>query len=305
VIEFGGTGAAVVVDSRAIVDPGQAPGNGLGAALAWSRNNGADDLDLFVESDSGRDVGALARQAGRFARPPRVWQIDGTTVTEADPTTLDPPLVPPPSTAEQVLLLEQAGVEVVIEGGVVLGEVLGLEIAQVAVAEDGTAMLEVGVGRFDREAFALIHGELSPPAALARALAEVRSFRAPGVAPHPINRLARERWLRCQVMTDPALVGASELHPVEATRPREGLRDVAIAVALGTRIDGAPLVVVTSVGVDVDLVPDAADARAWHAPDADLVLVVPTGDAHPVTRLLASQLASPADLMEVAPEWSR
>ena len=56
------------------------------------------------------------------------------------------------------------------------------------------------------------------------------------------------------------------------------------------------MVVVTSTGIDLDLVPTAADLRLAHAPGARLVLAVPERDAHPVTRRLAGELVEPAEV---------
>lgn len=303
--DHGVGGAAASVDGRAWVAPADGQPVALGAALAWALRQGATDLHLLVPpSDAAGRLGAIARRASTFAVPPVVWRLDGTNPTRVAADPPDPILVPAPVTAEQALLLEQAGVDVVVEEGEVLGEVRGLEVARVVVDEpEGTPRLEVGVGRFDREAFALIHGELSPPEALARVVADIGEHRRPGVEPHPINRLARERWLRHQLVESPALVGASELHPVDAAHLRGGLRDKGIAVALGTRSDGTPVVVAASVGVDLEAVPDAADARLRHSPDADLVLVVPPRDDHPITRELAALLARPAEIVTVDGEW--
>jgi hypothetical protein len=63
------------------------------------------------------------------------------------------------------------------------------------------------------------------------------------------------------------------------------------------------MVVATSVGADLDLVPAAADARAARAPEARLVLVVPERDDHAVTRRLAAALAEPADIVTVDAGW--
>ncbi|QGG94587.1 hypothetical protein [Actinomarinicola tropica] len=233
-----------------------------------------------------------------------VWELDGTTPRRVEPDPPEPIGVPSPLTAEATLLLEQAGVDVVVEEGEVIGEVQGLEVARVVLdGPDGPARLEVGVGRFDREAFALIHGELSPPEALARVVADVGEHRRPGVEPHPINRLARERWLRRRIIDEPALVGAAALGAVDAARPRGGLRDPGIAVALGARSDGTPLVVACTTGIDLEAVPDAADARLRHAPQAELVIAVPARDAHRITRELAELLARPAEVVTVEGAW--
>jgi hypothetical protein len=61
--------------------------------------------------------------------------------------------------------------------------------------------------------------------------------------------------------------------------------------------------VVCSVGVDLDLVPTAADCRRIHGPDADLVIALPEGDDFPVTRELLSALARPGEIALVPPTW--
>jgi hypothetical protein len=295
----------VAAGSRAFVDLGEPGPVGLGGSLAWALRAGAGDLDVLAEASEGRDLGVIARQARLFAPEPRVWRIDRSDLARVDPAPLGAVRVPAPATAEQVLLMEQAGLEVVVEQGVVLGELRGLEVARVTTSDDGTADLQVGVGRFDREAFSLLHADLAPPDALARVVAQIDALRRPGAEPHPANRLVRERWLRRQLVEDPALVGLVDLAPVETPRPRAGLRESAIAAGVGHRADGTTVVVATSVGIDLEAVPAAADARAWHAPDAELVLVVPAGDAHPVTRRLAGRLVQPATVLEVDPVWSR
>ena len=54
--------------------------------------------------------------------------------------------------------------------------------------------------------------------------------------------------------------------------------------------------VVCSVGIDLDLVPFAVDARQMHlpdSPDATIVLLVPERDASPVTLRVAEQAVGP------------
>ncbi len=109
-----------------------------------------------------------------------------------------------------------AGCDVVVEHGVVIGEVLGLEVARVVEQAGGTPRLEVGVGRHDREAFAIIHGDRpdrrGPRAAWSTPCASTAaptrpSTRCTGSPP--------ERWLREVVLADPAIVGAAPLEPAE------------------------------------------------------------------------------------------
>ncbi len=62
-----------------------------------------------------------------------------------------------------------------------------------------------------------------------------------------------------------------------------------------------PLVVVCSVGIDLDLVPFAADARLAVDPDAALVLALHERDVHPVTQRMVDRLVDPAEIVAVSP----
>jgi hypothetical protein len=73
-------------------------------------------------------------------------------------------------------------------------------------------------------------------------------------------------------------------------------RDIAVATAEGT-------VLVFSVGIDLDLVPAAAEARHAIDPKARLMLVVPERDDHPITHAFAEALAEPAEIATVAGDW--
>lgn len=299
-------GAALVSGGVAWVLLDSAPVTAQGPAMVWASRHGAAELHLVVD-DAG-DAGVVARRAGCFAPAPTVWTVDRTTLVpaEAGPVPVAPPVPPAPELAE---LLVDADLEVLVEDGIVRGEVLGLEVARI-VHGTSTAgvpleepLLEVGVGQADRELTAMLHGELAPREQLARVIEIVRTHRRPDAAPHPLNQLVPERWLRARLLTDPARVGLRELHPAAPTIPRTNLRDRGIAVATGIADDGTPAVVACSVGIDLDLVPAAADARLALDPDAALVVVVPERDAHPVTRALVERLTSPARLVAMAGDW--
>ncbi len=271
----------------------------LGAVLAWSQREGIDDLHLIADH-----TGVLARRAELFATPPTVWGIDGTTVVPAEAAPATVIATPPSEALDLVSLLVDAGVEIVIEHGDVRGEILGLEVARIVVDEQGPR-IEVGVGRHDREAFTMVHGNIPTADALAVVVDSVRSQRGPGLeaCKFPLGRMAAERWLRRLVIGEPELVGAAELSPAEPVLPRDSLNDIAPAVATGTSRDGEALVVVTSTGIDLDLVPAAADARLLHAPEARLVLVVPERDNHRVTQRLAAALTRPAEVVTVGDDF--
>jgi hypothetical protein len=234
-----------------------------------------------VVVEDGDAAAVLARRAMCFTSPPTVWH-EGSPVDPAPPA-VQPPL--PPESADLAPLLVAAGAEPVVEHGVLIGEVLGLEVCRVV---DGR--LEVGVGKHDREAQRMVHGDESPEGALRAAVRIVHEQR-------PAD-LAAERWLRSVVVRRPELVGCGGLAPVAPPLPRGDLRVPQPASAVG---DG--VVVACSVGIDLDLVPTAADTRMAHAPDAALVLVVPEGDDHAVTRALAAALCDPAEVRTVPAAW--
>ena len=291
------------------------PERSLGGSLAWASRAGVEDLHLVLSGASG-DV---ARRAAEFASPPSVWDAGGRALRPASPTPVPPEAEVPAAALALLDVLSGAGAVPVAEHGVLAGEVLGLEVARVAV-NGSEAWLEVGVGKHDREAQRLVHGDRSPLESLAAAVAEVRRLRVQGAASHPANLLSPERWLRAAVLDDPALAGARRLTPVSSTVARQDLRSRAPAPAWGVDEDGEAVVAVCSTGIDPDLVPLAADVRVaaragalapapwtdrpWDgAGPVRLVLLVPEGDDHAVTRSLAGALARPAVVRTVPAGW--
>jgi hypothetical protein len=186
---------------------------------------------------------------------------------------------------------------------VVAGEVGGLEVCRVVDdPEMGTTRLEVGVGTHDREAFTMMHGDVPTTESLARIVQAVAEHRRADARPHPLNRLARERLLRAQVIADPSIVGAASLQAFPPPVPRTNLKDPVPCVAAGVDASGRSVVVVCSSGVDLDLVPYAADARAAHdgadpgveGDGSRLVIVTPSRDRLPVVDAIAARLRVPA-----------
>ena len=295
---FGG-GAALLRDGEAWVLADDRPARALGPALAWARQQDVDRVVLLV--DDAEAAGILARRATYFIDPPRVFVVDGRTLAPAIPAPLPPPPPPPVGDAAVALvpLIEAVGAVPVIEHGVLAGEVGGLEVCRVVVEPStGHARLEVGLGAHDREAFQLVHGDVPPVEALAGVVAAVAEHRQPGAPPHPLNRLGAERLLRSRLIDDPGLVGALVLGAAPPPVPRLNLKDPVPCVATGVDDSGAPLVVVCSVGIDLDVVPFAADAwAAGFRPDARLVIAVPRRDEHPVTRALAARLRHRAEVV--------
>ncbi|MET0661895.1 MAG: hypothetical protein ABWZ42_02065, partial [Ilumatobacteraceae bacterium] len=317
-------GSAVVVDGAAwfLVD-GDAR-RALGGAIAWAIRHGASSLDLIAESATG----LLARRAERFAFPVTVWYpVDRSLLPAvAEPLPVEPAASPAHLDVRGVI--EASGATLVVEHGVVTGEVRGLEVCRVVdqpttgyFDEDGVVgewgeqisalgnalaaqrggasgvMVEVGVGGPDREAFRIIHGDLPTVDALAEVVATVAGHRAAGAPPHPLNRLVPERLLRSRLAAAPELIGLRRIEPVAPPLPRQGLNEVAPCVATGIDDVGETCRVVCSVGVDIDLIPFVADVQATSA-DA-IVVVLPSRDLVPITRDLAALLRIPVTLATV------
>ena len=291
-------GAACLVEGEAWVLLEDAPERGLGPALAWSRRNGAGALHVVAE----RTTGLLARRAGELRFPITVWHVDGRALL---PAVAEPPLDPPAPAAAHLDLVETivaGGAVPIIEHGVVTGEVRGLEVCRVVDdPHTGAVRLEVGVGAHDREAFTIIHGDLPTVDALAGVVAAVATHRGPDAPQHPLNRLAPERLLRWCLEQAPDRVGLSALVPAQPPVPRPNVKDMVPCTAIGRRDDGSAVVVVCSVGVDLDLVPYALDARLTTMGEpgvgGEVWLVAPERDLVPVTAELASLATQPLSLV--------
>lgn len=282
----------------------------LAAALLWAVRGEVDPLVVFVD-----DSAAVAARLAGHLDPQRlhvqVREVLGRTSRPAVPAPLPPPEPEAPLAEAEPLvdLLRAEGLEVVVEHGVIRGEVHGLEVARIVrwdgvPGSDGALHLEAGVGRFDRDAVAAVHPDEHPVDSLSRTVEMVRRHRHHGATTHPVSLLARSRWLRSDVVADPGAVGAEHLRAVGMTTEPSGLRDDHPAAALGVDSSGREMLVVCSTGFDPALVPLAADTRAWLAPDGRLLLVVPERDLHAATVSLAELTVSPAELATVVPGWS-
>jgi hypothetical protein len=293
-------GAFVLVQDRAE--------RGLGAALAWSLRDGRGAGPLTVVVDVRRDgtpqpaaAALLARRAAGLAEPPAVWWIDRTAVVDAVALPVDPgPYPVPPGCEEYARRAEAAGLDVVPHRCGISIEVLGLEVGRVEVDVDGGPRFGVGVGRHDREANDELFDGAPTVEALVRTAEVVRADRRPEAMPGPASLLSRERWLRHVVCAAPGTLGLPPVAPLPEAEPAVDLRQPRPAAAGG---DG--VVVVCSAGVDLDLVPAAADAWLAAGRPPLVVLVVPEGSDAPVTGELAGLLAAPAEVAAVVAPWER
>ena len=272
-----------------------------GPAVRWTRAHQADRLELLA-LDHGADLARRADLLSGSTHPRlRVWDADGAETTLASAR----PVAEPPDLAADVWslggIISEAGARPIDDHGLLIGEVAGLEVARVVDGDDGP-IIELGVGQADRELNQLIHRGAAVDAELRRVIAAVVDLRQAG-SHHPLARLGRGRWLRSMILDEPALVDAVDLRPLVPLRPRSSLISNDPSAAWGTSADGSPLIVVATTGVDLDLVPEAADYRQRTDPTASIVLAMPKRDLRLNSLLL--DLLPNAAAVAIEPPWEQ
>lgn len=273
-------GAAGLVGDAAIVSAvGPRASRSLGPSVLWARRRGANRVRLVAESAEA--AGVLARRSALLEADIEVyvWTSDGPVRSAA--ADVLPRRDPDPSHIAFEPEVVSAGADPVVEHGVVMGEVFGLEVCRV-VDDAGAARLAVGVGAHDRETQRLVHGD--GPESLRRVVHEVTRLRSSG-ADHPLGRLAPERSIRHRLTHDPTMLGFQRVVAAEPPVVRDSLLDDAPCVALAD--EGAAVVVCVG-HVDADVVPFALDARLRLAPDADVAVVAAAGNLPTPIREIAS-----------------
>lgn len=267
----------------------------LGTAVVWSNANECSGVNLIVDEGAG----ALAHAASAFSDPvPVVWTAVGRTLERAEP--IEPVIPPAPSCAALTAELAEAGLDIVADHGVWLGEINGLEVARVG-ERDGECSIDIGVGAYDQFASAALNHATPTAEQLTVVVDMVRPHRIAGATPHAIGRIVRSRWLRAQIVRDPALVGLDLLNPIPLLRERPGLNETQPAAALGTRGDTSVLVACT-VGLDLGIAETAAGLVALHRPD-ELVVVLPKRDMHQRIVDSVAALAVPSSVLALEGEW--
>jgi len=267
----------------------------LGTAVIWA--NAADCAATNLIVDEG--AGALAHAASSFASPsPIVWQATGRKLERATPVV--PEIPPPPKCADFTAELIAAGLDVVADHGVWLGEINGLEVARVGM-RDGECSIDIGVGAYDQFASAALSPDRDVAESLAMVVSMVAPHRVAGGPPHAIGRLVRSRWLRAQLIRDPGLIGLDTVNPIPLIRERPGLNESQPAASLGLRGETSVLIACT-VGLDLGIAETAAGLVALHQPD-ELIVVVPPRDQHQRITDAVDALDLPSQVVAIEGEW--
>lgn len=316
---------AAIIDGRTawVLVDGEAS-RSLGGALSWAVRQSATSLNLVADSDAG----LLARRSERLTIPTTVWRSEQRSLL---PVIAEPLAeLPTPSSTHLNLIsvIEEAGASPRVEHGVVFGEVRGLEVCRVVDEptvgllsalgdvdpDPGTirldagnagdqsggefegVQLEVGVGANDREAFRLLHGGFPTVESLRGVVETVEKHRTSGAAPHPLNRLGRERFIRWRLEQEPGLINLSRVAPAEPPVARRNLKDAVPCVARASA-NGKPVMLVCSAGIDLDLIPFVADVQAMY--DDPVIMVLPERDLVPITVDLAALLTSSVEIRSI------
>lgn len=267
----------------------------LGTVIVWAERNDLSALNVIVDDGAAQ----LAAIAHGFADAPAIWQTEDTTLRSAEAVAAAMPAAP--ETDEYVDVLTNAGLEVVADHGVWIGELNGLELARVGLL-DGSPRIDLGVGAYDQFASAAIDPDRDPAEGLRMIIDLVGPHRRAGSEPHPMGRLVRSRWLRAQAVRDPALVGLDALHPVPLLEARPGLQEDQPAAALGS-VGEEEVLVVFAVGLDLGVSETAAGLIGLHQPSR-VVVAMPPRDHHDRIRSSLERLSVPASLVAIKGEWA-
>lgn len=273
----------------------------VGSAVLWAASRKADRVEILAASGATH----LARRAGHLSGGSEgpsigVWAVDGA---EASPVSSEPVAAPPELPADHWALaglISEAGARPIDDHGLLIAEIAGLEIGRVVDGPDGPS-IDLGVGQADRELNQLVHRDADPIEGLRRVINAVVVHRRAGDH-HPLARLARERWLRSIVLDDPSSIGAATLDPLVPLRPRASLIPNEPSAAAGRSLDDQPIVVVAMAGIDLDLIPEAADYRDRWDGSAEIVLIMPERDLVLSTKLMTR--VPRARAIAVDPPWA-
>lgn len=248
----------------------------LGPTCAWVlRQSGSRvprSINIAVENSSG----LLARRAQHFSLPITVWHVEGSNISRAksEPYVQSLPLSDEGQHFAQQI--ENAGAEPLVEHGVLVGEVRGLEMCRVVSNDEtGEMRLEVGIGAHDREAFAMVHSDKPTHESIASVVAAIMAQRFVDAPLHPYNTLAAERFMRWRAVQTPELIGVTDLRPLDPPTRRLNVKDAMPCVGRGTDADGRDIVAVFVHGINLDVVPFAVDVAAREEIESVLIVSRP------------------------------
>ncbi len=277
------------------------PAKALGRGLLWALRSGITELHLLFSASDREAASRAARRGASFRFQVTVWEVSGTGLAPVPVTPLPPEPALDGRAERYRQVLGQAGTEPVVEWGTLFGDVWGLEVARVT-GEDSDLWLGVGVTKEDRLTHRLMWGDDPDLDDVRSVVEQVRATREQAHLAHPLNQLARERWLRAWLSRNPTPVGVTRLELVSPPVPRpEDVRVRMPAFARGSGPDGDPVLVACSVGFDSEVVPMLVERGG--SSDERLVLALPGRDDHQLLRLAVGAATRPVEVATVPDDW--
>jgi len=266
-----GLGAALVCDDAVWILVDGDASHALGPAIAWASKY-SRPLHLVVDNHSG----VLVRRASGFELPISVWHVEGNGLLPAIAEPHQELVRASDSHSALISQIDAAGAESLVEWGVVVGEVRGLEICRVVDDEHtNEARIEVGIGAHDRETYALVHQARPIHESIADVVATVGVHRVEGAPFHPYNHIAPERFARWRALQEPAALGFLSLTRIDPPVRRTNVKDSVPCVALGKKTDGTTTAVVFVHGIDLDVVTFSVDAALQYSCESVMIVARP------------------------------
>jgi hypothetical protein len=266
-----GLGAALVCDDAVWILVDGDASHALGPAIAWASKY-SRPLHLVVDNHSG----VLVRRASGFELPISVWHVEGNGLLPAIAEPHQDLVRASDSHSALISQIDAAGAESLVEWGVVVGEVRGLEICRVVDDEHtNEARIEVGIGAHDRETYALVHQARPIHESIADVVATVGVHRVEGAPFHPYNHIAPERFARWRALQEPAALGFLSLTRIDPPVRRTNVKDSVPCVALGKKTDGTTTAVVFVHGIDLDVVTFSVDAALQYSCESVMIVARP------------------------------
>ena len=256
------------------------------------------ELELYVVFEDIETAGIAARQAIGLKGETKIMHFHEGELTQVSPAPFPDTPITPVLSEDFEAMCRKAGVSIVCENGIWRGEILGLEVVRV---DEGD--IQVGVGRFDREAGELLNKGKSRVEQLIDAANQVRTQRTAAAGAHPLATLSRERWLRHKLLSEPEIIGLSEMTPLDPVHQSKNLKDFFPAAAIGIDKDHKQVLCVCSVGIDIGLIPLTAELAALHKPGR-IVIALPPQDMLPLIIEASHLLNTPSTLIGVDGEWA-
>lgn len=208
----------------------------IGGYLAFASRSGARAINLYASPAmlggassplASEVLSVLSLQGEGFRVPVRVYSVARGQLDPVSPGSSLQLVVQDGDAGREFLSREGSGevVDLVLESGCealfvkdrMIATHLGLEVAR-SVLSDGRVRLEIGVGRNDRIAKALLEETATQADQLRETIEIVNRYRLGASQFHPLAKLSLARWMRLVIHENPGLVGMKQLTPIELVR---------------------------------------------------------------------------------------